>query len=340
MKPQLGARLGATLGCILVTALSIWTCLGASRFYWKAKAWGEPETWRESSCQVLSAGVSCADEDGVHPCDLNPHATFVPTGSPPVFGSDQLSVCPGTFWCARETELCRCSGEVIYAALLFNGQVYTPATVDNDYRVSTPSGTVRCGSDAHGQPLGDPAPGQTKYCWCTPQELSDLVQPSSTLQCSEATKKDFDAGRRLLDMGRRRRVVYSGWALVEVEQQKTCAYEYGLPSATNDEIYPARTNALAQEWGKQPMRDCWVRTAGASGDAFGTICSVALARPDSFKDASTNSKWFQIFWIILGSLGTVVCGIGAALACMAERDAAAAGPHVDESQGLVQLPRY
>ena len=35
----------------------------------------------------------------------------------------------------------------------------------------------------------------------------------------------------------------------------------------------------------------------------------------------------------MGSLGTVVCGIGAALACMAERDAAAAGPHVDESQG-------
>eukprot|EP00913_Durusdinium_trenchii_P003629 g3357.t1 len=195
---------------------------------------------RFAICDVHQ-GVSCADEDGVHPCDLNPHATFVPTGSPPVFGSDQLSVCPGTFWCARETELCRCSGEVIYAALLFNGQVYTPATVDNDYRVSTPSGT------------------------------------------------DFDAGRRLLDMGRRRRVVYSGWALVEVEQQKTCAYEYGLPSATNDEIYPARTNALAQEWGKQPMRDCWVRTAGASGDAFGTICSVALARPDSFKDASTNS---------------------------------------------------
>ena len=54
---------------------------------------------------------------------------------------------------------------------------------------------------------------------------NQLVPP---ILCSrhDASVEDFDAGRRLLDMGRRRRVVYSGWALVEVEQQKTCAYEW------------------------------------------------------------------------------------------------------------------
>lgn len=99
----------------------------------------------------------------------------MPSQRVPVFLGEQIAMCPGTYWCAKEQELCTCTGEIIYSPKLFDGYTYT-STAGEAYKVRS-EGTWKCGTDQQGQEYADPAPGEVKHCWCTPKEIQEMLQP-------------------------------------------------------------------------------------------------------------------------------------------------------------------
>ncbi|CAJ1358315.1 unnamed protein product [Effrenium voratum] len=169
----------------------------------KAEAWEARSGWRQTSCKVLAAGVSCADEDAsdnVRRVCAGYKAGSMPSQRVPVFLGEQIAMCPGTYWCAKEQELCTCTGEIIYSPKLFDGYTYT-STAGEAYKVRS-EGTWKCGTDQQGQEYADPAPGEVKHCWCTPKEIQEMLQPFGAdnlhkEECAEASHSDYQAVRRL-----------------------------------------------------------------------------------------------------------------------------------------------
>ncbi|CAJ1415392.1 unnamed protein product [Effrenium voratum] len=324
-----------TCGAALVTCLALHSLYASSCSKKQAEAWGAPEAWRATSCQVLAAGVSCSGDQQV--CTSGVQPTIMP------------STCPGIFWCAGEQELCSCRGEITYATELFDGSTYAIPSVSQTYKVSS-NGSWRCGTDQLGQPFVDPAPGTAKHCWCMPTDVQRVMQPygQSSLQkerCAKSAAAAFASARRLSRaprrlgleaLSRRRRVAYEPWALVAVEsevgQQLACAYEYGVPVAGID-TDAVQSGNLAQSWGTVASKQCWVRThqSHLPGSDLGT-CAVALVMPSSLKDAVGGMQWYFIMWVVLGFIITLLGGTAMVFSCLKER---AALSSLEESQTLV-----
>ena len=41
---------------------------------------------------------------------------------------------PGTYWCAKEGDMCNCTGEITYSPELFDGYVYTVPEAEQAYK--------------------------------------------------------------------------------------------------------------------------------------------------------------------------------------------------------------
>ena len=94
-------------------------------FLQKTKAWEVQTAWRQTKCKVLAAGVSCASEDSRDSGSTcyGYKAGAMPNQRVPVFLTEQIAVCPGTYWCAKEGGMCNCTGEITYSPELFDGYV-------------------------------------------------------------------------------------------------------------------------------------------------------------------------------------------------------------------------
>jgi len=310
-------------------------------FVQQAEAWEVQTAWRQTKCKVLAAGVSCDDTGLIVPDSLGRvsstcagyKAGAMPNQSVPVFLTEQIAVCPGTYWCAKEGDMCNCKGEITYSRELFDGHVYTVPEAERAYKVMS-NGMWKCGTDQSGvQYKVDPAPWHVKHCFCTPDGIQELLRPYGAehlhkKECSENVNFDFESkGRRLKEATHRARSLlqrararlhelweprqlasiarrtycYTPWALVTVEDEDPfhlrtkyirCAYEYGVPQASHrycgtgpyngGEVWDAENVALA--WGKDPLRDCWVRTQSQSQSVNGGFCGVSMAIPGTLQE--------------------------------------------------------
>ncbi|CAJ1462407.1 unnamed protein product [Effrenium voratum] len=300
-------------------------------------------------------------------------AGTMPSQTPPVFLTEQIAVCPGTYWCSKEGEMCSCKGEITYSAELFDGYVYTVPSAEMTYKVSS-DGTWKCGTDQEGRPFAvDPAPWRVKHCWCTPDDIQAILKPYGTSlhkkECSETTNFDFESVRRLqvqrrlftkmrerlaakrqlaTSARRRRTYRYTPWALVTIDKDSwdteaepksiACAYEYGVPQASGmfysgDGAYSGdvwAAEGVAKDWGVQPSRTCWIRTAGSSR---GESCAVAMVMPGEMKEKAEAglSITTTLFW--MGFLCTVILGVAGGTMCYMYTKPAGPGP---EAQSLVE----
>eukprot|EP00931_Biecheleriopsis_adriatica_P074467 TRINITY_DN48518_c0_g1_i1.p1 TRINITY_DN48518_c0_g1~~TRINITY_DN48518_c0_g1_i1.p1 ORF type:complete len:422 (+),score=49.53 TRINITY_DN48518_c0_g1_i1:66-1268(+) len=265
-----------TLAFIATAGVSIANLIGILKLQSEVDRihdWEDPQVWRSSACNVLTAGVSCVEDDTGSTCHgLGRNISeMTVVNDVPIFDWQDLSVCPGTYWCAVEGERCTCDGIVTYATELFNGKEFFEH-LDFSHRVS---GTIKCGTDKFGKAYADPAPYHSKFCFCTPQGILDKLhvhdvivnnfsrcakeansdfmaadisqeesapsEVSRRLDVSDNDKDDVTSGRRLSSR-RRRTYSYTPWALVRVQQAGdsanseksflTCAYEYGSPQAS------------------------------------------------------------------------------------------------------------
>eukprot|EP00931_Biecheleriopsis_adriatica_P056460 TRINITY_DN33451_c0_g1_i1.p1 TRINITY_DN33451_c0_g1~~TRINITY_DN33451_c0_g1_i1.p1 ORF type:complete len:421 (+),score=53.46 TRINITY_DN33451_c0_g1_i1:45-1307(+) len=160
----------------------------------QAKKWDGIWLWEQVECTVLSTGVSCVDEESGSTCAGYP-AGKVPSGQPMVFLTEAIAACPGSYWCAKEGDMCNCTGQVTYATELFNGERYTYTAAQSREFSSEAHGLVQCGLDGNGRKFRDPAPGRTKHCWCSPEELLELIGTDSTLNkehCAAQSTASFD----------------------------------------------------------------------------------------------------------------------------------------------------
>lgn len=84
--------------CCVTLNIGLGFALWASGvFLSKAKAWEVHTAWRQTECKVLVAGVSCVDDESRSTCG-GYKAGQMPTQDVPVFLTEQIAVCPGTYW--------------------------------------------------------------------------------------------------------------------------------------------------------------------------------------------------------------------------------------------------
>ncbi|CAE7836651.1 Nudt22 [Symbiodinium microadriaticum] len=323
-----------TLGCCccgwVVTIGCLFGMYGAGDFLRKAEAWEVRPAWRQTECEVLAAGVSCADTETRSTCGGYPLGSM-PSTSPPVFLTEDIAVCPGTYWCGKEQDVCHCNGEITYAPELFDGQIYTVPEADRAYKVVS-SGPWKCGTDQNGEPYAvDPAPWHVKHCWCTPAEILAILkkhggQALHKKECAEAANFDFDAAKRrlqrepgedleaeprLLASSRRRRTFsYTPWALVSVpttqdldfgdapsNRQLTCAYEFGVPAASSAN-YQSDGTYSGDVWLVEDVAKEWGNKTSrpcwvrAAGEAGESLqtCAVALLEPGILQEVAKGSQ--------------------------------------------------
>ncbi|CAE7899623.1 unnamed protein product [Symbiodinium microadriaticum] len=263
----------------------------------EANAWDVPTMWQQTTCEVLASGVSCADKLRYGSTCGGYVVGAMPSSQPPVFLTEQIAVCPGTYWCAKQGDTCRCNGEITYASELFNGFAYTVPATAKAYKVASNS-SWKCGTDQSGKPFpADPALGwRLKHCWCTPQGILDIVRKhnASSLhkkKCSELANFDFqhpgpqrllrkpqaaqaeEAPARRLATGsdnRRRTFSYTPWALVSVpkhsfdgdqdrggHKQLSCAYEFGVPAASSAMYESDGPYKSADVWRAEDVAKKW-----------------------------------------------------------------------------------
>ncbi|CAK9032180.1 unnamed protein product [Durusdinium trenchii] len=296
--------LGFVLFILHVVSYEFWT---AEVFQQEAEAWDDA-TWQRSYCTILSTGVSCIntkdskDERDWNLCSQNISNMSTPASydaSAPAFSVWQRSICPGTFFCAKENEPCICVGQITYSRALFDGYRYhTPE--NSSYTLESNGSQHLCGVDQHGQILVDPAPNHKKFCWCTPKKIRQILQkheqhrPLEQQRCANDADSEFvsESSRRLQATysSRRRTYQYTPWALVLERKTKeiSCAYEYGVPRPSTDLYETAGTHDIdgygsddhlkadlvARKWGSGTKRDCWIRDFSKDG-----VCAIALKPP-------------------------------------------------------------
>ena len=244
--------------------------------------------WREAHCEVLAAGVSCVHATTKTTCS-GYKAGHMPFSQPPVFLTEVMAVCPGTYWCAPQQGSCNCKGEITYAAELFTGETYTVPEADRKYKV-TSNGTWLCGTDQSGHWFQeDPAPFRRKHCWCTPQGILDIVQHHGGAlqlhkkQCSEIVNDEFNSAssRRLQSWGTEladdrpqasaptrelgfrdgKYFSYTPWALVTVQEDS----DFGLDASD----HPGGQLRCAYEYGVPTASAQLYQSPGAySGDVW------------------------------------------------------------------------
>ena len=79
-----------------------------------------------------------------------------------------------TKWCARENDTCHCAGRVLFASFdsfLNKDSIQSYAAKD------AWGGSIVCSTSEFGR---DPAPGQTKYCFCATSVLKTPTPPLRT----------------------------------------------------------------------------------------------------------------------------------------------------------------
>ena len=105
--------------------------------------------------------------------------------------------------------------------------------------------------------------------------------------------------------------VYTPRALVTVEDEDSfgnrtkhirCAYEDGVPQVSSEfnfgggpyrggAVWDAEIVALA--WGKDPLRDCWVRTQSQSQSVHGGFCGLSMTIPGTFQEKARGDMHFM-----------------------------------------------
>lgn len=291
------------------------------------KTWEDAQLWREASCKVVTAGVSCVEDDTGSTCGglgkRNMKLTELKGAM--YFDWDELSVCPGTYWCATEGEQCTCDGKVTYATELFDGKDVFDH-LDMSYTVK---GAIKCGTDNSGKPYADPAPYHIKHCFCTPQQvLKQLHAQTSTnaSKCAQEANSDYSgkpiAARRLTSSPRRRRTYsYTPWALVEVDvppengldtskKVLTCAYEFGNPQASQgmyqgDDYWTGGGTDLAkliETWISHGS--CNVRMADQSG---ADTCAVSFGDLGGLTERQSGTITWSLVLVIVCSLAFLFC---------------------------------
>jgi hypothetical protein len=271
----------------------------------RAEKWEDPSFWKEVSCDVLAVGVECADTEGKS-CKSYPNGNM-PEGNPPVFG-DGDSLCPGTYRCARQGESCSCTGEVVFAPELFDGDNYVVETPQSVFTVTSVS-SIMCDLNPSGAFSTDPDPSREKFCWCTPTAIMSHTQNLHKVQCARLSNEDLEVSIDAAASSRRLHAVnttdrrlgasvytHVPWALVRVnddQQSVACAYEHGAPLASfmdfqssgvgEGPMHGAKVAAaqrLATGWAETTGRSCWIRTAGRSASMN---CAIALAAPGALE---------------------------------------------------------
>jgi len=377
--------------CCLVLNLGLgFGMVMTGNFVRRAEAWELQTAWRQTQCKVLAAGVSCTDDESRTTCG-GYKAGVMPNQSVPVFLTEQIAVCPGTYWCAKEGDMCNCTGEITYSPELFDGYVYTVPEAEQAYKVKS-DGMWKCGTDQSGvQYKVDPAPWHVKHCFCTPDGIQKILNPYGAenlhkKECSENANFDFEElPRRLSDMtlttkdatqrarrlfqrlkqgspkaalrqlhnSRRRRTYrYTPWALVTVEDSFdsetkpiSCAYEFGVPQASGQihqgdgpykgDVWDAENVAL--DWGRDPVRPCWVRAQGQSASGF---CALAMIAPGRLQEYAKTTQFVVsiMFWSCLGCslvIFTLICVFFKTIVEMSKKKPATTSATGAEQQNLL-----
>ena len=176
------------------------------------------------------------------------------------------------------------------------------------------NGMWKCGTDQSGvQYKVDPAPWRVKHRFCTPHGIQEILRPYGAehlhkKECSENVNFDFESKgvRRLKSI-----YVYTPRALVTVEDEDSfgnrtkhirCAYEDGVPQVSSEfnfgggpyrggAVWDAEIVALA--WGKDPLRDCWVRTQSQSQSVHGGFCGLSMTIPGTFQEKARGDMHFM-----------------------------------------------
>ena len=215
--------------------------------------------------------------------------------------------------------MCNCTGEITYSPELFNGYVYKVPEAEQSYKVMS-NGMWKCGTDQSGvQYKVDPAPWRVKHRFCTPHGIQEILRPYGAehlhkKECSENVNFDFESKgvRRLKSI-----YVYTPRALVTVEDEDSfgnrtkhirCAYEDGVPQVSSEfnfgggpyrggAVWDAEIVALA--WGKDPLRDCWVRTQSQSQSVHGGFCGLSNDDPRNVPGESEGRHALHEHFVLL-----------------------------------------
>lgn len=302
--------------------------------------WEDAQFWQKSSCKVVTAGVSCVEDDSGSTCGyLGKNISKLAAVKGALFFDwEFLSVCPGTYWCAVEGQTCTCDGTVTYAAELFDGK----NVFDHPDLTYIVNGAIKCGTDKDGQLYADPAPYHNKHCFCTPRQVLEKLHAKTLSinnvnralhindfsRCAKEANSDFlgeqiespqVAARRLTSSPRRRRTYsYTPWALVEVQAEHgldtsktvlTCAYEYGSPQASQG-VYQGTADgtggtdfkSLVGDWISKET--CTVRMPGQSG---ADTCAVSFGNLGGLTEIQKSTIWWSRVWMIVFLIASLPC---------------------------------
>ncbi|CAE8717672.1 unnamed protein product [Polarella glacialis] len=238
-----------------------------------------------------------------------------------------FSECPGTSWCADEGGKCLCLGVVRYAAAKYattedvlgdqivvldrihgrNVQKHECATRANaDYG---PTDGRRLAGKQGLQTSEVRAPGQLKTKTTTntnnnannntnknnnwTEEVAKAViqQPDSALL--ELRGKD-ESGNACFQL-------YLPWALVEIDGELRCAYEFGAQAASLRDASPDGPNGIIDERklrSRSGTLQCFARTEGEAAEG---ICAVAL-QPLQDLIRGVDAR-IEVYWLLIIGCG-------------------------------------
>ena len=163
----------------------------------------------------------------------------------------------------------------------------------------------------------------------TPHGIQEILWPYGAehlhkKECSENVNFDFESKRvRRLKEAIHRHLArslsstdsiyrYTPWALVTVEDEDSfgnrtkhirCAYEDGVPQLFSEfnfghggpyrggAVWDAENVALAL--GKDPLRDCWVRTQSQRQSVNGGFCGLSMVIPGTFQEKARGDMHFM-----------------------------------------------
>lgn len=252
-------------------------------------------SWKQTTCQVLSAGMDYVGSCGDSRADVN---------------DGNYSRCSPYVFCANEGEnqTCECSGTARFGTRGLDP--LESRTVESEV-----SGSIGCNVHTSGFNHTDPAPFFGKQCWCRPERLSSInPQDVTPHACAEASSlagwvPDKGANGTCVD-------AYLSWALVTVAGEGSepsvtrCAYEYGSPPMSwthnGSQAKQFLDDAMAGNIGQSVQ--CSVLNNPPGGVELGALedCVVGFS-PDTNKTVKWAQRWqaqvrfrYEMCWTALG----------------------------------------